>query len=122
MIFQGAFVDDAYLVAGAGDILNDVGGEDDNPVAGKLHQQVAEADALAGVKPCGRFVHDEDARQVEKRLGNADTLLHTAGETADFLVFVLIHVHGFEHLGDALAAHFGVVDAFEQCLVFQEFP
>jgi len=57
-------------------------GEDDDPLTGQVREQVAEAHPLLGVQPHGRLVHDQQLRIVEQRLGNAHSLAHPAGITA----------------------------------------
>ena len=69
-----------------GDVLHirdDVRGKDDDLVLGERGYEVAEADALLGVEPCGGLVEHEDRRVVEHRLGDAEPLLHAAGEGLD---------------------------------------
>ena len=46
-------------------------------------QQGAEADALLGVEPGGRLVHDQQAGIGEQRLGDADPPPHAAGEAPE---------------------------------------
>src|SRR5579883_3167712 len=67
---------DGYPLAGLGDILDDVGGEDHHPIAAQIRQQIAEADALLRVKPGGRLIHNQELRVVEQRLRDAHPSLH----------------------------------------------
>jgi hypothetical protein len=64
-----------------------------NPLAGEVGEQVAKADALLGVEAGGGFVHDEQLRVVEQRLGDADPLLHPAREAAQRTLPDLSQVH-----------------------------
>ncbi len=56
--------------------------QEDDAVAGKVGQQVAEADALFGVETDSRLVQDQQLRVVKQRLRDADALPHAAGVAA----------------------------------------
>ena len=110
------------MITGAGDILDNVGGENHDPVTRQFHKQVPEADSFPRVESRRGFIYHEDARQVEQRLGNTYTLFHTTGESPDFLILVLVHVNGGKHFCDPVLAYTLVVDAFQQSLIFEKFP
>jgi hypothetical protein len=57
---------------------DDVRGEDDDALAGKLGEEIAEAHALLGIEAGGGFVHDEELRVIEQSLRDADALAHAA--------------------------------------------
>ena len=59
---------------------------DDRPIRSQVYRQVAKADALFGIKPGGRLIHDQEARLVDERLGDAHTPLHAAGKTFELAV------------------------------------
>ena len=80
--FQMPLVDDGDIRGGRFHVRDDVRGEDDNPLAGQIREQIAEAHPLLGVQPHGRLVHDQQLRIVEQRLGDAHALAHSAGITA----------------------------------------
>ncbi len=65
------------------DVGNDVGGEDDDALARKLGEKIAEANALFRIKAGSGFIHNEQLRIIEKCLGDADALTHAAGKSAE---------------------------------------
>ena len=73
-------------LAGDGDILHHMGGEEHDAILRQAAKQIAEADALAGVQPHGRFVDDDDRRQTQQRAGDGDPLPLAAGEGLDGIV------------------------------------
>ena len=74
-------------------IRNDVGRQQDRPTLGKPGDQVPKPYPLAGVKAGSRFVQNQDFRVGQHGLHNTDTLAHTAGESADFLVLRIRQVY-----------------------------
>ena len=67
-------------------IRNDVGGDQNNAVMGKLRQQIAEAHPLAGIQSPGRFIQNQYLRIIQQSLGNPHPAFHAAGESGDFFV------------------------------------
>ena len=72
--------------AGLRHILDDMGGEQDRPIAREIGEQVAEADTFFRVEPRCRLIHDQQLRIVEERLRDADAPLHAAGKGLQFAV------------------------------------
>src|SRR5208337_3728407 len=56
------------------DVGDNVRGEDDDALARKLGEEIAEADALLGIEASSGFIHDEELRVIEKSLRDADAL------------------------------------------------
>lgn len=54
-----AVIEDGELVAGLGDVLDDVGGEQDGAVRGEAGEEVAKADALLRIQAGGGLIDDE---------------------------------------------------------------
>ena len=63
-----------------------MGRDEDNPVVGKLRQQIAETDPFAGVKPAGRFVQNQNLRVVQHGLRDSHPAFHAAGKTGNLFV------------------------------------
>ena len=72
--------------AEVGDVVDDVGREDDDDIVADRGEQVEEAVALLGVEAGGRLVDDDQLRVADQRLGDPEALPHTAGEAGDRLV------------------------------------
>ena len=83
--------------AEVGDVLDDVGREDDDDVLADLGEQVEEAVALLGIEAGGRLVDDDQLGIADQRLGDAEALAHAAGEA-----------------GQRLLAHVPQIDLVEQ--------
>ena len=58
------------------DVGDDVGRENDDTLAGKLGEEIAEADALFRVEAGSGLVDDEELWVVEKSLRDSDALAH----------------------------------------------
>ena len=69
-----------------GDVVDDMGRQDDDDIVADLGQQVEEAVALLRVEAGGRLVDDDQLWIADQRLGDAETLAHAAGEACDRLV------------------------------------
>ena len=78
MIFQRPFVDNTHLVTGTGDILDNVGRENNDPVARQFYQKISETDSFPGVQSGSRFIDNQNAGQVQQSLCNSDPLFHTS--------------------------------------------
>ncbi len=76
---------DGHARTQVGDVLDDMGGQDDHHVLADLHQQVVETIAFLGIEAGGRLVHDHQLRIADQRLGDAEALAHAAGEAGDRL-------------------------------------
>ena len=57
-------------------------------------------EAGAGVEAAGGFVEDQHGRVVDERLGQAEPLLHAAGEAVDEVVALVGEVEQLEHVAD----------------------
>ncbi len=77
---QAAVLHEQDLVCDILHIRDDMGGEQNQSVFAQRADDVAEADALAGVEAGGGFIQYEDLRVVQERLGDADPADHTAGK------------------------------------------
>ena len=78
--------DDRHARAEVGDVLDDVGRQDDHHVLADLGQQVEEAVALLRVEAGGRLVDDDQLGIADQRLGDAEALAHAAGEAGQRLL------------------------------------
>ena len=72
--------------AQVGDVVDDVGREDDDDIVADRGEQVEEAVALLGVEAGGRLVDDDQLGVADQRLGDAEALPHAAREAGDGLV------------------------------------
>ncbi len=93
-------VDDDDLVAHRLHILDDVGGEQHQPVLGGAGEQVAEVDALLRVQPHGGLVKDQEGGIPQQGLGDAHPLALTAGEGADLGLCLLLQIDRLDCLSD----------------------
>ena len=86
--FKGDFavVDGDDTVANSLDVGKDVGGENDGGAAFKLAEDVEDFLAAGGVEGGSGLIANEELRLAEEGLGDAETLLHAAGKTADLFV------------------------------------
>ena len=73
-----------------------------------------------GVEARGGFVHDNQLRFTQQRLGNAEALAHAARETAYALFAVVVQVHALQHGLDQGFAFFFVGDALEHGHVVEQ--
>lgn len=88
-----------------GDLLHfahQVAGDEDGSTVGRtgFHQLADPGDAFS-IKAVHRFVQDEDLRVSEQRGGDAQTLAHTQGESADALMRDVLQSCLGEDFGDA---------------------
>ena len=81
-----------------------MGGNQDNPVLGKLGGQIAEAHPLAGVQSAGGLVQNQDLRVIQKRLGDPHPPPHSAGELLDFFLPDVRQGNLLQQLADPPAA------------------
>jgi len=121
VIFQKlTLVEQDDLVGDEFNIRHDMGGQNDDAVPGELGDQIAEADALSGVKARRGLVQNEDAGITEHGLGDAQPLAHTAGEGTDLLGGCIRQIHRFQQLPNALLAVL-LGDAFQNAHIPHEF-
>ena len=83
---QLAFVDDQNAVANGGDLLQDVGGEDDGLLAAQLLDEVSDLDDLVRIEAAGGLVEDEHFGRMQDRLGQPNPLLVALREVLDVAV------------------------------------
>lgn len=81
--------DDEDAGAGAFDLGDDVGAEEDGAVLGEFGDEGAGGAHLGGVEPIGGFVEDEDRGVVDEGGGEADPLAVALAEGADAFVGVV---------------------------------
>ena len=72
-------------------------GKEHDPVVSQSADDIAETDALLGIKACGRLIQQKDFRIIEQGLGNAQSPYHTAGEMFDLLLFFPGKSGQFQH-------------------------
>lgn len=77
-------VDHHELIAHGLHILDDVGGEQDQPVLGRVGEQISEVDPLLRVQSYRGLIKNQEGRVPQNRLGNTHPLALSAGERADF--------------------------------------
>src|SRR5687768_5817986 len=77
-----AVVDDRHAAAELGDVLDDVGRQNDNRVLAEIAKEVEEAHALGGIESGGGLVDDDELRVREEGDGDTETLAHPAGVAA----------------------------------------
>ena len=82
-----------------------MGGEEHDAILRQAPEQVAKADALAGVQPHRRFVDDDDRRQAQQRARHGDALALAAGEGLDRVVGLLQQAHFRNQALHAPVAH-----------------
>ena len=85
-------------------ILDDVGGQEHQPVLGQPGKQVAEVNALLRVQAHRGLVKDQKRRVAQQGLGNAHPLALAAGEGADSGPPLLPQMDGLDHRPNALPA------------------
>lgn len=90
------------IVGDIGNIRYDVRGQDNNFLFCKIGYEVAETYPLIGIKPGSGFIQYQNRGMVQLRLGDSQTLLHSAGIGFDF--FCLPHPAGLPYEADALSA------------------
>ena len=73
-----------------------MGGQDDNLFLCEIGYQIAEAHALFRVKPGGGLIQYENVRGIQLCLGDAQTLLHAAGEGFDLPVCHAAQIDQFQ--------------------------
>lgn len=91
------------VAAGLGHVLDYVGAQEHRPVSGEVGEEVPEADAFLGVEPGGRFVHDQEPRVVQQRLGDANPTPHPAGETLELALRHILQPHDLQQFFYAVA-------------------
>jgi hypothetical protein len=117
---DAAASDDGEAGAQLGDVLDDVGAEDDDHVLADLAEQVEEAVALGRVEAGGGLVDDDEAGAAEQGDGDAEALLHAAGEAADGLLADRGEVGLLEQGGDLGAALAADGDALQDREVLED--
>ena len=90
-------MDDHEAVTHRLHVLDDVGGEEHQPVLGRAGEQVAEVDALLRVQTHRGLVKDQEGRVPQQGLGDAHPLALAAGEGADLRPGLLLQVHCLDH-------------------------
>ena len=121
VIADAALAQDEHVWAGLGDVVEDVGGQDHGAVAAEAGEQRAEAHAFLGVESGGGFVHDDEPGVAHEGLGDADAAAHASGEAADAPVGHVREPDPVDELVRLAHAFPGVVDAFEDAHVVEEF-
>ena len=66
--------------------------KDDHPFAAQFNQQISESDPFTRIKTGRRFVDNQYSWQVKQDLCNPDSLLHTPGESSDFIILPIPQV------------------------------
>ena len=107
MLNFASLVDHDNFGGGGFHIRDDVRGQNDDTFAGQIGEQVAEAHTLLGVEPDGGFIHDQQLRVIEQRLGNADALFHPAGISAERTFGGVDQVDHHQQLINPAAGGFG---------------
>ena len=120
MRHQRAVGDEGDVGGGGLDVGDDVRGENHDALTGELGEQIAKADALFGVESSCGLIDDEQLWVVEQRLGDADSLLHAAGEAAQGATAYIGEVDEVQELVDA-PSRGSRVQAFDGGEILQEF-
>ena len=87
-------VDDHKAVTYRLHVLDNVGGQQDQPVPGGLGEQVAEVNALLRVQPHRGLVKDQEGGVPQQGLGDAHPLALAPGQGADLGPCLLLQVDG----------------------------
>ncbi len=82
--------------------------EDGFAHASKLADDFHEFDPRAGVKAAGGFIQEEQRWIVDQHAGEADALLHAAGQAPDQIVAARFHVGQSQHIPDNAGAFLDV--------------
>ncbi|KAI3492655.1 hypothetical protein L1887_42709 [Cichorium endivia] len=87
-------------------LVHVVGNEHDRGVQRllDLHHRVLQMRARQGIERAKRFIHQQDFRLHRQRAGNADALLHAAGDLPRALVQGVPHLHAVEVVLNPLPA------------------
>jgi len=117
---QAAVREDGDVGGDGLDVRDDVRGEDDDALAGKLGEEIAEAHALFGIETRGGLIHDEELGVVEKRLCDADALAHAAREPSKRTMARIREIHHDEEFVYAVARG-GAIETLDRGKVFEEF-
>ena len=80
---QFPIMDDADGVADPFHIAQNMAGEEDGDLAAQFGDQLEHIIPASRIQGAGRFIQQQDRRPMDERLGNAQALLHTAGEAAN---------------------------------------
>ncbi len=87
--------------AAIGELGEDVAGDEDGFAhRAELFEQRFHFEAGTRVEAAGWFVEDQDGRIVDERLGQAESLLHAAGQAVDEVVALVGEVEQLEHVAD----------------------
>ena len=87
--------------AAIGQFGEDVAGDEDRFAhVAQLFEERFHFEASAGVEAAGGFVEDQHRRVVDERFGQAEPLLHAAGEAVDEVVALVGEVEQLEHVAD----------------------
>ena len=97
-----ASIQQGHFLAAAAQVRDDVGGEQNRPVAPKARHHLPKAHAFFRVQTHRRLVHDQHLRFVNQRLRHAQPPNHAAGELLHLAMRYLGKAHLFEGLGHAL--------------------
>ena len=93
-------VDDHQPVTHRLHVLDNVGGQQYQPVLGRAGEQVAEVDALLRVQPHRRLIEDQEGRGAQQGLGDAHPLALSAGQAADAGAGLPLQIDRPDHLAD----------------------
>ena len=122
-LFRGAgkedlpAVDHHELIAHGLHILDDVGGEQDQPVLGRVGEQISEVDPLLRVQSYRGLIKNQEGRVPQNRLGNTHPLALSAGERADFGPGLFLQIDCSDRF---LNGRFGISDPFQRRHIVQK--
>jgi hypothetical protein len=104
---------DRHIKASLTNVLDDVRGEDRDPVRGQIDEQIAEADALLGIQASGRLGDDEQSGFIDQCLGNTHPAIHATGGALDLTPDCVGQTDGLQYLVHAPEASLRVIHAFQ---------
>ena len=108
--------------AEVGDVVDDVGREDDDDIVADAGEQVEEAIALLGIEAGGRLIDDDQVGIADQRLSDSEALAHAAREAGDRLVAHRPEVRLFEQAFDHRPALAAAGDALEDRKLIKVIP
>ncbi len=100
---QRAALDDADRRAAIRQFGKNMAGDQDSfSHLSEFFQEGFDLQASAGVEPAGRLVQDQDRRIMHQRFGQAQALLHAAGEAIDKIIPLVGQVQQFQDIANHL--------------------